>query len=386
MKIAQTAVVLFLLFTTPLTADSSHPGRAIVSAFFEGRYDKVETLLSDLLAEAKTLEDRGRAQYVRGRFEAWLGDTNEAFDAFEKAVDHDAGRANYHFWLGRIYGDRAESASIFRQPGLARNTRKAFERAIELDADHLDARTRLMEYYLHAPGILGGGTEKAYREAEEIKSRNALRGHYAWAIIFGNEKGTHKQESEFRRAHEAEPHDPVPALWLASLLGQTKRRTEATEILERYQAAYATDERVLYHLAGFYRRGKRYKESIDAARHSLAICRDSLVSLRTEDDSFTEAFETTLSLQSLRIQCLYSIGLLSALSGLYPEAGIAALEQVLDIISPDAGTEQAYVYFNLGRIHVHRSEMESARAAFETALRLDEELKAAREALGALKE
>ena len=49
--------------------------------------------------------------------------------------------------------------------------------AIELDADNLDARSDLIQYYVQAPGFLGGSSTKALEQAEEIRKRNALRGY-----------------------------------------------------------------------------------------------------------------------------------------------------------------------------------------------------------------
>jgi len=95
----------------------------------------------------------------------------EAAAWFEKAVRLGDGNSDYHLWLGRAYGHQAERASVLRQPLLARKVKEHFEKAVALNPENLAARYDLMEYYLRAPRLLGGGQEKAREQAEEIAKR-----------------------------------------------------------------------------------------------------------------------------------------------------------------------------------------------------------------------
>jgi len=54
---------------------------------------------------------------------------SDADDYLKKAIKLDESRSSYHQWLGRVYGMRAMDASVFRQPFLARNSRRSFENA-----------------------------------------------------------------------------------------------------------------------------------------------------------------------------------------------------------------------------------------------------------------
>lgn len=101
----------------------------------------------------------------------------------EQAVERDGGNAEYHLWLGRAYGHQAMRASVWRQFFLARKVKAHFEKAVELDPDNTAARLDLVEYYLKAPGFLGGSAEKARAQAEEIKRRDAERGREAEEML-----------------------------------------------------------------------------------------------------------------------------------------------------------------------------------------------------------
>ena len=72
------------------------------------------------------------------------------------------GNADYNLWLGRAYGRRAEiSLQLITAPGFATKARQYFERSAQLNPYNLDAQSDLFEYYLEAPGFLGGGFDKA---------------------------------------------------------------------------------------------------------------------------------------------------------------------------------------------------------------------------------
>jgi tetratricopeptide (TPR) repeat protein len=90
-----------------------------------------------------------------------------AKDIFEKLVALEPQNSNFHHWLGKCYGRIAETASWLKAISLAKKTRKEFEMAVELDEKNFDALEDLIQYYLEAPGFLGGSKKKA----KEIENR-----------------------------------------------------------------------------------------------------------------------------------------------------------------------------------------------------------------------
>ncbi|MGY8815763.1 MAG: tetratricopeptide repeat protein [Gammaproteobacteria bacterium] len=94
-------------------------------------------------------------------------DYYSAKDIFEKLVALEPKNSDLHHWLGKCYGRIAETASWIKAMSMAKKTRKAFEKAVALDEKNIDALEDLMQYYLEAPGFLGGSKKKA----NEIEKR-----------------------------------------------------------------------------------------------------------------------------------------------------------------------------------------------------------------------
>src|SRR5664279_4906624 len=114
----------------------------------------------------------GRNYYGQGEFK-------KATEALERAVVLQPGNSNVYLWLGRAYGRRAETSSMITAPGLANKTRQFFEKAVQLNPANLEAQSDLFEYYLQAPGFLGGGFDKASATAAQIARISPAEGQWA---------------------------------------------------------------------------------------------------------------------------------------------------------------------------------------------------------------
>jgi len=88
----------------------------------------------------------------------------------EKAVRVEPSNSNYHLWLARAYGRKAEDSSPLSAAGSARKAKNEFERAVQLDPSNVAARVDLAEYYTEAPAIMGGGLDKARAQAAQVES------------------------------------------------------------------------------------------------------------------------------------------------------------------------------------------------------------------------
>src|SRR4028118_1733355 len=128
------------------------------------------------LAAASAAEHAAAAKTAQQR-----GEHQKAAELFEKAVALDPKNADYHFLLGMTYGELARQTEGMRQQmSLARKTKAEFEKAVQYDPGHLQARSGLITFYLLAPGFMGGGADKALAQAAEIKRRNSFEGHRAY--------------------------------------------------------------------------------------------------------------------------------------------------------------------------------------------------------------
>lgn len=143
----------------------------------------------------------------------------------------------YSMWLGRIYGEKADRVGFLSAAGLAKKVRSSFERAVELDPNSWEARTDLAEFYLEAPGIVGGGKDKAREQAKALLPLNPGMAHWVLARIAEKDKNTAEAEREYR-AGIAETHGGARA-WLdfAIFLRHANRFEELEQALEKVETA-----------------------------------------------------------------------------------------------------------------------------------------------------
>jgi len=111
--------------------------------------------------------------FEQGKLAMGRQDYDAAADLFAKAVAQSPKNADYHYWLGNAYGSLAEHANIFKQASLASKTHGEYETAVKLDPNNLDARMGLIQYFMLAPGIMGGSETKAIEQANEIMGGTA---------------------------------------------------------------------------------------------------------------------------------------------------------------------------------------------------------------------
>jgi tetratricopeptide (TPR) repeat protein len=155
----------------------------------------------------------------------------------ERAASLDAQNSSYQLWLGRLYGEKADRSSFVSAPGLAKKARIAFERAVELDPKSIEARVDLGEFYAEAPGIIGGGKDKARQQAEALMPLSPAMGHWVLARVAEKDKDPAKAESEYR-AEISASHGAVRG-WvdLANFFMYAHRYPEMEEALSHAENA-----------------------------------------------------------------------------------------------------------------------------------------------------
>lgn len=112
---------------------------------------------------------------------------------------------------------------------LAPKMKSAWEKAIALDSKNLDARTSLIQYYLQAPGILGGSVEKAIEVAGQVLKLKPAEGHRQLGNIYMHEKKTTEAEKEFILMAKT---DPAYASALANFYTGQKQYDKAFQLFE----------------------------------------------------------------------------------------------------------------------------------------------------------
>src|SRR6202158_50252 len=125
---------------------------------------------------------------------------DSAIDNAARAVQIDPNNSVYHEWLGKAYGQKAEQAMWFSALSLAKKARKEFGVAVNLDERNFSAQQALIEFDCAAPGIAGGGEDKALPKIEQLAAMDEAEGHYAAGNCRRQKKDYPRAEVEFDKA------------------------------------------------------------------------------------------------------------------------------------------------------------------------------------------
>jgi len=232
-----------------------------------GRVDQAIDQLEHQIRQTPTAEAYNLL--CRAHFE--LGAWDAGIPECEKAVKLAPGNALFHLWLGRIDGEKANRAGFFSAAGLARKVRSELERSVELAPDNWEARTDLAEFYLEAPGIVGGGKDKARAQADLIARQNPGMAHWVRARIAEREKDRAAAEREYRAAVDASHGGARAWLNLAGFYRRTKGVDAMQQALQNLESSPLDHPAALVDGAGLLlRTGRDYPLAVRLLRRYLA--------------------------------------------------------------------------------------------------------------------
>jgi tetratricopeptide (TPR) repeat protein len=159
------------------------------------------------VVEARLREAPGDAlsHFLLSQIRAAFGDRSTPLALAEKAVALDGHTAKYHRQVAEVLGVEAQRAGAFQQLLLAHRFRREIEAALSADPRDLQALRDLLEFYLLAPGLIGGDPRKAVEVANRIAGTDAVEGLLGRARIAGFNKQIAAQEALLRQAAEADP-------------------------------------------------------------------------------------------------------------------------------------------------------------------------------------
>jgi tetratricopeptide (TPR) repeat protein len=235
------AFVLFsgapLLVARTRTANVGLYGDSQANAFLQqGRMEEATAVLQETLASQPA--DAFAHQLLCRVFYAQQMADN-AIHECELAAATAPTDSNTQLWLGRAYGLKASHANPFAALGLAKKVHKAFERAVDLDPANIYAMNDLGEYFVEAPGLVGGGLDKAETLAATMQPNFPSQSHRLSALIAEKKKDIETAEIEFKNAVAA---DKSPEAYVD--LGHFYRRhNQLDKVLATLQAAIDVDRR-----------------------------------------------------------------------------------------------------------------------------------------------
>ncbi len=208
---------------------------------------------------------------------------------------------------------------------VARRIRAAYETAVELAPENVDAHYGLLVYALQAPAVAGGGRARARQQAERLEAIDPAWGAFARASLAAAEGEAEAERQALTRALDQDP------------------------------------------------------------THEMARLRAGLLAVADEQwDQARAHFTVLVEAIPLHLGAWYQLGRIAALSGQELETGRGALERYLESKPLHGNPTHAAAYWRLGQIDQHAGRDEAARERFRQALALDPDFEPAREALDAI--
>lgn len=209
------------------------------------------------LASISERADDAASYFLRGQDHFMLGEFKKSVDALQKATAEDATNSEYMDWLGRAYGKRAETGNPLLAPSNASRARQAFEKAVQLDPKNSEALSDLFDYYLEAPGFLGGGFDKAAQVADQLATVDPAEGYFSKAQLAQKSRQYGVAEQHLRQAIALAPRQVGRWIDLAKFLAKEGHLQESDQAFAEAQKLAPDAPKVWFARADSYIQQKR---------------------------------------------------------------------------------------------------------------------------------
>jgi tetratricopeptide (TPR) repeat protein len=204
------------------TASAANPARQDLDL---GRADSaLETLGAALARNPKDAE----AHNLRCRVFYEEAQWDQAIQDCEAATQLAPGDSNFHLWLGRAYGQKANRVSMVFGYQLARKVHAEFEQAVQLDAHNAEALADLGEFDVMAPAVVGGGVTHADTIVQQLRNINPASALTLEARIAESKKDYGSAEARLKDAIRQSSYPANAWMDLASFYRRRGRLDEMT--------------------------------------------------------------------------------------------------------------------------------------------------------------
>jgi Tfp pilus assembly protein PilF len=113
------------------------------------------------------------------------------------------------------------------------------ERAVQLDPNFIAARLALLEFYVVAPAVAGGSETAAMEQASEIRKRDAIDGHRAFARVYTAAKKPDLARKEHVDMVKEQPASARAHYWFGVHLMLTEKNYKAAS--DEFESAVKLD-------------------------------------------------------------------------------------------------------------------------------------------------
>jgi tetratricopeptide (TPR) repeat protein len=232
---------LFLIFTILLISSLAMADSA-QQLLASGRVDDAIAMLT---AKTKANPSDAESYNLLCRSYLLLGNWDPGISACEKAVSLQPYNSGYHLWLGRIYGEKADKSNFLVASGLAGKVRTEFEKAVQLQPDNVAARSDLAEFYLEAPGIVGGGRDKAEAQASTMAALDPAKAHWVLGRIAEKNHNPAEAEKQYRAAVDGSYGSALAWLNLAFFFRRAQRFDQMEDAINHAASVQSNQPEVL---------------------------------------------------------------------------------------------------------------------------------------------
>jgi tetratricopeptide (TPR) repeat protein len=188
---------LSFLLLFPLMMWSQSDYNKAEKLFEAGKYDQARPVFESFLKEnpshLKTIEYLGD---IAGHQKSW----DKAIIYYKKLKLIKPTEANYYFKYGGVLGMKAKESNKFRALGMIGEVKESFEKAIELNPKHIEARWALVTIYIQLPGFVGGSESKAIKYSNELLKLSPVDGYLSRGQIEEHFKRYAAAEQQYKKA------------------------------------------------------------------------------------------------------------------------------------------------------------------------------------------
>jgi len=202
-------------------------GNPAFQALQDGRVEDAAAFLKPILqsnpGDASAHQLLCRTYYAQDRADESVHECELAAGAGGQT--NQSASENY-LWLGRAYGLKARHAGPINGFKLAKRVRISFAKSVELNPENVAALSDLGEYYVDAPSIVGGGTDKAKPLADSMMAKFPAQAHLLLARVAVEESDNPTAEAELKQVIAIQKNTQA---WvdLAAFYQAQKRKDEA---------------------------------------------------------------------------------------------------------------------------------------------------------------
>ncbi len=165
--------------------------------FVAGKYDQAKIIFESYLKENPThLETIEYLGDIAGHYKLWYS----AIGYYKKLTLRKPLEANYFYKYGGALGMKAKESNKLKALGMIDEIRASFEKSIELNPKHIEARWALINFYLQLPAILGGSEKKAIQYSNELLVISPIDGYLSKGFIDENYKRYTAAEQQYKKA------------------------------------------------------------------------------------------------------------------------------------------------------------------------------------------